>query len=201
MSGEGAGSGSVQDGTSAHVGPVVAGTRRKWNIRLWRPRRGGSSSKYERRVGPTHAFEDGTSASGASKDLKSGAGRVIPRDRYRAHAEPPVIPRSREGSKAPAHHPVPSSSTTPLTPPQFRPREAPHEVRPILGWTTRPKKRRVGFRSPCRRSAEAGAPSKGLKSGTGRGHSSWPPTARPPPPSIIQTPPNQHPTQPLSPTL
>ena len=29
MSGEGTGSGSVQDGTSAHVGPVVAGSRSK----------------------------------------------------------------------------------------------------------------------------------------------------------------------------
>ena len=98
MSGKGAGSGLS-----------------KWNIRLWRPRRGGSSSKYERRVGPTHAFEDGTSASGASKDLKSGAGRVIPRDRHRAHAEPPVIiPRLREESKAPAHHPAPSPPHPPL---------------------------------------------------------------------------------------
>ena len=70
---------------------------------------------------------------------------------------------------------------------------------PFWGGTTNPKKRRVGFRSPCRRSAEAGAPSKGLKSGTGRGHSSWPPTARPPPPSIIQTPPTNTPPNPFPP--
>ena len=119
-----------------------------------------------------------------------------------------VLTRNPLSSRGPAKNLRRQPTTQPLlllihppTPPPSRPREAPHEVRPILGWTTRPKKRRVGFRSPCRRSAEAGAPSKGLKSGTGRGHSSWPPTARPTSPLHHPTSPNKHPTQPLLPTL
>ena len=40
----------------------------------------------------------------------------FPRDRHRAHAELPVIPRPREESKASAHHPAPSPPHPPPPP-------------------------------------------------------------------------------------
>ena len=105
-----------------------------------------------------------------------------------------VIPRPREGSKAPAHHPAPSSSTTPPTLPPCRPREPPHKVRLILGWTNQPQEKE-GWGSarpePRRRISRA---ERGGVIPRGRPPSATSPLHHP-------NSPQQHPTQPLSPTL
>ena len=80
---------------------------------------------------------------------------------------PPLIPRLREGSKAPAHHPAPPSSTPPFPiPPPFRPLESPQKVLPNLGWDNAPRKGAGGLL--------ALSPVEGSQERNGRRNPSWP---------------------------